>query len=150
MASQSDAPLGALLGADEATLQQALPDLRKLPRPVSGLRATRGTWVLRDDTVAGLKFDTVFYFRARRLERIEQRSLTTPELCANQFDRVTAELDSHMGAGVRSSELPESGTRSAAWSMETYRVSAFQLPASGSCTVLLVHEPIDTKDASEL
>ena len=138
------------MGTDEAALQQTFPDLRKTARPMPGPHGTRGLWTLSDELVAGMKFDTVFFFKARRLERIEQRRLLAPQICAKQFDQLIAALESRMGTAVRSSELPETANRSAAWSMETYRVAAFQTPANGSCTVMLVHEPLIAKDAAEL
>lgn len=144
------AQLGAFLGADETALQQVFPELRKTRRPVAGPHGARGLWTLSEDTVAGMKFESVFFFKAHRLERIEQRRLAAPTLCTQQFDQLTAALELRMGAAVRSSDAPASGSRSAAWSMETYRVAAFQTPTAGACTVMLVHEPLSTKDASEL
>jgi hypothetical protein len=106
--------------------------------------------MLSDELVAGLKFETVFFFKARRLERIEQRRELAPQVCAKQFDQLTALLETRMGNAVRSSDLSGDANRSAAWSMETYRLAAFQTLANGSCTVMLVHEPLIAKDAAEL
>jgi hypothetical protein len=146
----SGVQLGALLGTDEATLQQSFPQLHKAARPVPGPHGTRGLWMLSDELVAGLKFDTVFFFKARRLERIEQRRELAPQVCAKQFDQLTALLETRMGNAVRSSDLSGDANRSAAWSIETYRLAAFQTLANGSCTVMLVHEPLIAKDAAEL
>jgi hypothetical protein len=146
----SGAQLGALLGTDEAALQQTFPELHKTTRPVMGPHGTRGLWALSDELVAGLKFETVFFFKAQRLERIEQRRLLSPQVCAKQFDQLIASLEARMGTAVHSSESSGDANRSAAWSMETYRIAAFQTPANGSCTVMVVHEPLIAKDAAEL
>ena len=144
------AQLGALLGADEAAVQQAYPELRKTARPLPGPRGTRGLWSLSDSAVAGMKFETVFYFKARRLERIEQRRLVAPLECGRQFDQLSSALEARLGAAVRSSESPGSTSRSAAWGLETYRVAAYQTQVAGTCTVMLTHEPLSSKDAAEL
>jgi hypothetical protein len=148
------AQLGALLGADEAAVQQAYPDLRKTARPLPGPRGTRGLWSLSDTVVAGMTFETVFYFKARRLERIEQRKLVAPSECGRQFDLLTTALEARLGTAVRSSESQGSASRSAAWGLDTYRVAAYQTntqtQAAGSCTVMLTHEPLSAKDAAEL
>lgn len=142
--------LGALLGMEESSLLQALPDLHKTARVVSGPRGTRGLWALPERVVAGIPLETVFFFKARKLERIEQRRLAPPAQCSQQFDQLTATLESRIGTAVRSTELVQNGNRSAAWSLEAYRLAAFQTTAAGSCTVMLVHEPLILKDAAEL
>jgi hypothetical protein len=146
----SGAQPGALLGADEATLRQTFPALRKAARPLPGPRGTRGLWTLSDELVEGMAFETMFFFKAHRLERIEQRRLLAPQVCTRQFDQLTAALEARLGSAVRSSESAESTSRSASWSLETYRIAAFQTPANASCTVMLVHEPLSAKEAAEL
>jgi hypothetical protein len=148
------AQLGALLGADESAVQQAYPDLRKAARPLPGPRSTRGLWSLSDTVVAGMTFETVFYFKARRLERIEQRKLVAPSECGRQFDLLTTALEARLGTAVRSNESHGSASRSAAWGLDTYRVAAYQTntqtQAAVGCTVMLTHEPLSAKDAAEL
>jgi hypothetical protein len=101
-----------------------------------------------------MTFETVFYFKARRLERIEQRKLVAPLECGRQFDLLTTALEARLGTAVRSSESQGSASRSAAWGLDTYRVAAYQTntqtQAAGSCTVMLTHEPLSAKDAAEL
>lgn len=142
--------LGALLGLDETSLLQAVPDLHKTARPVPGPRGTRALWAMAEQSVAGVPLETLFYFRARKLERIEQKRQTTPAQCVKQFDQLTAALESRLGTAVRSTELVQNANRSAAWSLEAYRLAAFQTISAGGCTLMLVHEPLVTKDAAEL
>lgn len=142
--------LGALLGLDEASLTQTVPDLQKLPRALPGPRGSRGVWAMPERMVAGVPLETVFFFKARKLERIEQRKQFASTRCNQQFDQLTAALEVQLGGAVRSTELEPNSNRSAAWNLETYRLAAFQTRAAGTCNVMLVHEPLNLKDAADL
>jgi len=143
---------GSLLGIDEAGLQQLLPTIRKTAKPAPGPRGVRGLWTLPNDMLAGMPFETIFFFRSHKLERIEQRRLVPLGQCSQQFDYLTSALEMRLGAAVRSSETGTSApaNRSAAWSLEAFRTAAFQMPSGSACTLMLVQEPLDSRDASSL
>ena len=143
---------GSLLGIDEAGLQQLLPTVRKTTKPVVGPHGVRGLWTLPDEALAGMSFETIFFFRGHKLERIEQRRSVPSSQCSQQFDHLTATLEVRLGAAVRSSEMSisEPANRSAAWSLEAFRTAAFQILNASACTLMLVHEPLDTRDGSSL
>ncbi len=126
--------------------------VRKNAKPAPGPRGVRGLWTLPNDVLAGMPFETIFFFRSHKLERIEQRRLVPLGQCNQQFDYLTSALETRLGVAVRSSETGADGpsNRSAAWSLEAFRTAAFQILSGGACTLMLVQEPLDSRDASSL
>ena len=59
-----------LLGMSEADLQAALPALQRVARPAPGPRGMRGQWMLPQSRDGVLAWETVFYLKDKRLQRI--------------------------------------------------------------------------------
>ena len=151
---------GTLLGQDPIALQDRFADLQKLPRPVVGPHGLRGTLQLQGTPLAGLPFDTTFFMRGQQLQRIEQRWQAPGTACDKPFLTLASTLDARYGStpnadsGAGPASAPFKADlreqRAIAWDAPGYSVTAFRTELAGRCTLLVVFEPRQEKDASEL
>jgi hypothetical protein len=145
---------GQLLGATETELQAAYATVRRLPRPLRGPHGPLGLWMLPDASVSGLPFETTFYLKDKRVNRMEQRRLSPELSCDAQpsFAILTSGMNEKYGAGVSSNDTADGVTmhRSAAWAAEAFNVVVRGSQTPGQCSILVIHETRVAKDACEL
>jgi hypothetical protein len=138
----------------EPELRQAIPQVQTVARPAAGPGGTRGSWMLPGTLLAGRLFDTTFFFRNRRLERVEQLWSTSQPRCdaVATFEAVLNSLTSQWGPATVASDPGEAGSanQSASWVQAQTSVVLVSRESPGQCAVRLVHKPQNVKDASEL
>lgn len=141
-------------GMSEPQLLSTLPDVQRLHRPLPGPGGSRGLWALPRTTVAHHPFETVFYFRNRQLQRIEQTWVSSAQPCDARavFADVTRDVQTRYGASVvQGSDTPSTETgQTALWVAEDTDLLAILQDSSTRCAVRLVNKPRNLKDDSEL
>jgi len=143
---------GSLLGLGEADLQSQFSDMRRLAKPTPGPHGLRGTWVLPNTPLAGLPFETTFFVKNRRVERIEQRWATARQTCDAAASGILAQLAVRYGEGVHSDVSVSGGAsqQSSVWAAGEFDVMAYFTQAASQCSVLVAYEMHPIKDASQL
>ena len=139
----------AQLGMTLAELQSAYPSLQRLARPVVAPRGLRGQWRLTDTVVAGLPFETIFFFQGPRVQRIEQVRAEEAQPCAPQDEFAAVVNATGLGfgggqGGFGASGMDAFGTAGGA------DVSAHLQISGGSCAIRVVYKPTVLKDGSAL
>lgn len=155
LTSWAQAPaLDGLLGTDEAGLLAAVPQAQRLSKPRLGPRGLRGQWVASPSVLAGLPFEAVFFFRNKQLQRVEQLWSATGAACGeqNSFTPLNLALQSRFGANPVLASGGEGGEQqvSAAWTQEASEVVAHYSRSAARCTLRVVYQAREAKDASEL
>ncbi|MFZ3220164.1 MAG: hypothetical protein WA174_09020 [Rhodoferax sp.] len=141
-------------GMSEPQLLSTLPDVQRLHRPLPGPGGSRGLWALPRTTVAQHPFETVFYFRNRQLQRIEQTWVSSAQPCNARavFADVTRDVQTRYGASVlQGSDTPSTETgQTVLWVAEDTDLLAILQDSGTRCAVRLVNKPRNLKDDSEL
>ena len=132
-----------------AELQAAYPTLQRMARPVIAPHGLRGQWRLAETQVAGLPFETTFFFQGARVQRIEQLRSDLPGPCAPEGEfaavvRATGLQDGAGGMGLAPQGLDAFGTVGDA------DVSAHLQASAGACAIRIVYKPTVLRDASTL
>lgn len=151
----AQSPVGAhLLGLTEPELQALLPEAQHLRKPVVGPRGLRGLWEVPGVALHGAPFATTLYFRDRRMQRIEQLWTSQAETCDGQplFAKLSTEMNLHYGLGMASNTAGDAddAPQSTVWTTDDVQMVAYYSPAPHPCTIRLVTQPLQRKDASEL
>ncbi len=145
---------GLLLGSSEAELQARFESLVRMRKPVPGPNGLRGLWALPDTPISGLPFQTTFYFKDKRVSRIEQRWTSMHGSCSapSIFATIVADMASKYGEGLASNDATnsEAAQQSVVWQTADFDAMAYQSAASDECQILVVYKPHLVKDASEL
>jgi len=134
----------AQLGMTLAELQAVYPSLERMPRPVMAPHGLRGQWRLTDTLVAGLPFETIFFFRGQRVQRIEQLGAEEAQPCAPQQAFAAVVNATGLGYGGGQSGMDAFGTAGGA------DVSAHLQITSAACAIRVVYKPTVLKDGSTL
>ncbi|MDB5849513.1 MAG: hypothetical protein JWP29_3265 [Rhodoferax sp.] len=139
------APLGMTL----AELQAAYPALQRMAHPVVAPHGLRGQWRLTDTQVAGLAFETTFFFQGQRVQRIEQLRADAAPPCTQQgeFGAVVSATGLQYGAG--SAGFAPQGL-DAFGTVGDADVSAHLQASAGSCAIRIIYKPTVLRDASTL
>jgi hypothetical protein len=153
--SHAQRPLdGMLLGITEAELQATFAAVHRVRKPSLRPHGLRGLWALSNTPVSGLPFETTFYLKDQRVNRIEQRWTSMERLCRTQpaFSTLVSEMESKYGAGLVSSDAGDNETirRSGVWPSEEFDVVAHLSQTASQCSILVIYEAHLVKDASEL
>ena len=151
----ANAPLdGLLLGSSEAELQARFESLVRMRKPVSGPNGLRGLWALPDTPISGLPFQTTFYFKDKRVSRIEQRWTSSTDSCsdASVFTAVVTDIGTRYGNGLIAHDGRDGdGMRqSVVWQSEAFDTMAYESQSASECSILVIYKPHLVKDASEL
>jgi len=153
--ASANAPLdGLLLGSSEAELQARFESLVRMRKPVAGPNGLRGLWALPDTPISGWPFQTTFYFKDKRVSRIEQRWTSTAESCADVsvFTAVVAGIGATHGGGL----IAQDGTdgdvtrQSVVWQSGAFDTLAYESQSATVCSIFVIYKPHLSKDASEL
>jgi len=141
-----------LLGLSEQTLKGEIPAVTKAVKPMWGPHGVRGLWLLNKTNLYGQIFNTTFFFKNNRIERIEQRQISTDALCTLNYTSLISTLDETYGQAVKGADTDQTvdGNRSAAWVLVNFKVMAYKLQDSSRCELLVAFEPHQEKDASSL
>ncbi len=151
-ASMAQAPVGGhLLGLTDAELQTVLPEVQRLHKPVTGPRGLRGVWEIADTRLHGLPFTSTFYLRDKRVQRVEQlwNAHTTQCTAEPAFGAIAADLDAQYGAGMAAGE-EQDAQQSSVWLAGDFDVVAYFTRTPVACSIRLVYQWHQTRDASEL
>ncbi|MBV8619678.1 MAG: hypothetical protein JOY84_12500 [Curvibacter sp.] len=140
-----------LLGLSETELQEALPGLQHLRRPLPGPHGLRGTWSLSGPDGAEGVLSTVFFFQQQRVFHIEQRWSGPAGHCqaGRRYGLLRQQMDSEFGIGVTAGQEGDP-QRSSGWAAGSFDVRLHLNEAGGQCQVVLVHEVHQERDPSEL
>lgn len=161
-AAQAHTPWpNADFGSTEAELRGVLPGLERNTRPPLGPRGERGLWMLPDAQLAGLPFQTTFYFKAGRLHRVEQVHVGPAPACQVSPTAGTSPTDvsawlstmrERYGAetGANDSLYGGMSRQSAAWVDGDTDITADWSAGSSGCTIRVAYKPRVLKDGSEL
>ncbi len=139
------ATLDQTLGLSLAELRETLPGLERLARPVVAPRGLRGQWRLAGTSLVGQPFDSVFYLRGQKVERIEQvRSAAAPCSEDATFRNVVQSMALDYGSvpnGMDAFGISADGT---------VDVAAHLQISADACVIRVVYQPRVLKDASTL
>ena len=145
---------GGLLGVDEATLRQLLPQANRLARPVVGPHHVLGNWRLDHTALANLSLTATFFFRSRQLVRIEQQTALGQPVCPVPKPDLPwfAQLQAQYGSGLTANYTDERGLQqqSVAWTAQGTDVALYLTQQPSQCALRLVFQPHIDKDASVL
>jgi hypothetical protein len=149
-AAQAQAlPAGVRLGMTAGELQSVLPALERVARPQRLAGGLAGTWHGAPGLVAGLPFETTWFFAGAQLRRVEFAANTQGQrdLGAGAFDEIVA-----WGRGVFGPELAsrDNGSEIAAWVDGDTDVYVQHVADALRASVRLVYKARVVKDASEL
>jgi hypothetical protein len=137
------------LGLSLAALQAAYPSLQRLPHPVVAPRGLRGQWRLTDTLLAGLPFETTFFFSGQRVLRIEQVHVDDAQACAPQQAFAAVVNATGLGYGAGSSGFGPTGV-DAFGTSGAADVSAHLRMTGAGCAIRVVYKPTVLKDGSTL
>lgn len=139
------ATLDQTLGLTLAELREAVPGLERLARPVVAPRGLRGQWHLAGTSLVGQPFDSVFYLRGQKVERIEQvRNVSAPCAEDTTFRNVVQSMALDYGSvpnGLDAFGVSADGT---------VDVAAHLQISTDACVIRVVYQPRVLKDASTL
>jgi len=141
-----------LLGLSEQALKESLPDVARVLKPSWGPRGVRGIFTLSSVNLHGQTFDVVFYFKDRRLARIEHRRIPPVDRCETDFTNLISTLNQEYGAGIGAADSTNAvdSRASAAWMGERFTAVVFKLTEKNRCELRVAFEPRLDKDASTL
>ena len=142
----------SLLGLSEQAFQESLPEVTKALKPKWGPHGVRGLFTLNKVNLHGQNFDVVFYFKNKRLARIEHRRVPIDGKCESDFNVLISTLNLKYGVGTGSADASQSvnsGT-SFAWKGESFTAIAYKLVEKNRCEFLVALEPRHDIDASTL
>jgi len=141
-----------LLGLTAQTLKESIPAITKAVKPMWGPHGVRGLWLLNNTKQYGQIFNTTFFFKVNRIERIEHRQISTDAQCAVNYTSMISSLEGIYGQAVKGAgtDLTVDGSRSAGWVLVNFKVMAYKLQDSSRCELLVAFEPHQEKDASSL
>ncbi len=142
----------SLLGLSAQALKETLPSATKVLKPSWGPHGVRGLYALNGTTIDGMDFESTFYFKSNRVERIEQKRVPQDSQCQADYKLLISSLDlqygkTQQGTGISKNGEPE---LSVAWTSGTFKVMAYKLSTENRCELLVAFEPFQDKDASEL
>ncbi len=104
--------------------------------------------------LAGLPFEAVFFFRNKQLQRIEQVWSASSAACSEQntFTPLNQALQRRFGANPVLANGFEAGEQqlSAAWTQDASEVVAHFSRSAARCSLRVVYQAREAKDASEL
>ena len=142
-------PSGVELGMRADELQAVLPGLERVQRPPRLAGGLVGQWRAEPVTVAGLRFEPVFYLGGGQLRRVEWAAdvRSTPDAGADAFAELVAWGRDRFGAELASSDP---GSAYAAWVAGDTDVYAQRTSDPRHASVRLVYKLRRQKDASEL
>jgi len=137
------------LGMTLPELQAAYPSLQRVARPTVAPHGLRGQWRLADTRIAGLPFETTFFFQGQRVQRIEQLRVDDTQPCAQktEFATVVSATGLQYGGGLSGmapTSLDAFGTAGDA------DVSAHLQVSAAMCSIRVVYKPTVLRDASTL
>ena len=142
----------SLLGLSEQALRDSLPEVTRILKPKWGPHGVRGMFVLNKAILHGQTFDALFYFKNRRLERIEHRRIPPEGRCETDYVILISSLNLEYGAGIGTTDSYQAGNlrASIAWRGENFAAMAYKLVNRNRCELLVAFEPRQDKDASTL
>lgn len=137
--------LDQTLGLTLAELREAVPGLERLARPLVAPRGLRGQWRLAGTSVAGQPFDSVFFLRGQKVERIEQvRSVPAPCSEDGTFRAAVQSM------GLDYGSVPNGLDAFGVLADGTVDVAAHLQASAEACVIRVVYQPRVVKDASTL
>jgi hypothetical protein len=142
-------------GMTEAELQAALPAVQPLRRAIPGPHGLRGLWALPHTPVAGIPFDTTFYFRDRRLQQVEQLYINTQPTCDARasYAALVNELSARYGKQLTANDSAAGGAGmniSSTWVTGDTDVVASIAESAARCSIRLIYRERVVKDADAL
>jgi len=141
-----------LLGLSEQAFQESLPEVTKALKPNWGPRGVRGLFTLNKVNLHGQNFDVVFYFKNKRLARIEHRREPIKGKCESDFNVLISTLNLRYSEGTGPEVASRSGYpgTSFAWRGEGFAALAYKLVEKNRCELLVALVPRHDRDASTL
>lgn len=142
----------SLLGPSEQAFQESMPEVSKVLKPNWGPHGVRGLFTLKNVKLNGQNFEVVFYFKNKRLARIEHRRVPIDGKCDSDFNILISTLNLKYGVGTGSADASQSGNSgtSFAWKGEAFTAIAYKLVDKNRCEFLVALEPRHDIDASTL
>jgi hypothetical protein len=120
-----------------------------MARPVLAPHGLRGQWRLADAQVAGLSFETTFFFQGQRVQRIEQTRVEPAQPCAQQDEFTAVVTATGLQYGAGSAGFGPQGV-DAFGTVGDADVSAHLQASAASCAIRIVYKPTVLRDASTL
>ena len=138
----------------EQTLVASIPELIRIPKPVQGIRNSRGKWTLADFVFATHRYTATYYISARSVTRIELLS-NSPRLQCTQrvpFESALRELVNTYGESQAVGTFENDGktTQSVAFNTQVMDISLHLSLSPDDCATRVIYKTRDVKDASEL
>ncbi len=137
--------LDQTLGLTLPELRDTMPGLERLARPVMAPRGLRGQWRLAGTSLVGQPFDSVFFLRGQKVERIEQvRNVPAPCTEDVTFRNVVQSMGLDYGSvpnGLDAFGVTADGAAD---------VAAHLQVSAEACVIRVVYQPRVLKDASTL
>ena len=142
----------SLLGLSEQAFQESMPEVTKALKPNWGPHGVRGLFTLNKVNLHGQNFDVVFYFKNKRLARIEHRRVLIDGKCESDFNVLISPLNLKYGDGTGPADASQSRNSGAsfAWKGERFTAMAYKLVNKSRCEFLVALEPRHDIDASTL
>lgn len=142
----------SLLGLSEQAFQESMPAVTKALKPNWGPHGVRGLFTLNKVNLHGQNFDVVFYFKNKRLARIEHRRVLIDGKCESDFNVLISTLNLKYGDGTGPADASQSRNSGAsfAWKGERFTAMAYKLVNKSRCEFLVALEPRHDIDASTL
>lgn len=141
------------LGLTEAALLLQFPGLRQLDKPISGPHGLRARWSLSPEPWADGLFDSLFFVKEGRVTRIERRWRSLQAACRKQspYPTIVEELTARLGAELESSDSDaDESHQASAWNQPSFIVVSYFASSAGQCSIRVVYEARELKDASDL
>lgn len=141
-----------LLGLSVPALMGTFESINKVKKPQRSPRGERGLLKLPGTELAGINFETIFYFRDGVLTRIEKRRASTDRDCDAAYTAVLSTLNSRYGSALRTDDIDGAGVRSqfSAWTAVKFQVVAYNLRHQTKCEVQVAFKQHQDIDASQL
>ena len=138
-----------LLGMSEPALRESFDSVSTVTPPQRGPRGERGRLRLPNSELAGLNFETIFYFKQGSMARIEQRWTAVDSDCDAPYAAVLAKLSSRYGSAVRADDVDGAGLQRqfAAWTADNFQVAAYNIPHPDYCEIQVSFKPHQDVDA---
>jgi len=144
----------SLILASERALIGSIRTLEQVARPVVGPRNTRGRWMQREVYLGTEPFDTTFYFRSDKVERIELVSAATKNQCRARvpWTGAIAALEGWLGKEAVKGEFSteNSAHQSMNWAAGDVDVSIYLSTTEVACSTKVALKKREVKHASEL
>jgi hypothetical protein len=142
-------PAGVRLGMSVEELHAARPGLERVPRPQRLAGGLAGGWRDAPATLAGVRFEPVYFLAGDQLRRVEWAAATEsqPDLGAAAFAEIVAWGRQRFGPELGSNDP---GSAYAAWTEGDCDVYVQRITDPRHASVRLVYKARQVKDASEL